>query len=85
MMHSKYVLVDGEWASVGTANFDNRSLYLNFEVNCLIYDAKAVAELERQYECDMGRSIEVDREVFATRPRISRLAENACRLFSPVL
>src|SRR5262249_34198181 len=29
MMHSKVVLVDGEWASVGTANLDNRSLYLN--------------------------------------------------------
>ena len=35
-MHSKVVLVDGEWASVGTANLDNRSLYLNFEVNCLL-------------------------------------------------
>ena len=37
MMHSKVVMVDGIWASVGTANLDNRSLHLNFEVNCLIY------------------------------------------------
>ncbi len=85
MMHAKYVLVDGEWASVGTANFDNRSLYLNFEVNCLIYDAGAVAELEAQYGHDLALSIAVDPAVFATRPRVSRFAENACRLFSPVL
>ncbi|HZU34500.1 MAG TPA: cardiolipin synthase, partial [Gemmataceae bacterium] len=32
MMHSKIVLVDDDWASVGTANLDNRSLHLNFEV-----------------------------------------------------
>ena len=36
-IHSKVWLADGKWASVGTANLDNRSLLLNFEVNCLIY------------------------------------------------
>ena len=30
MLHSKVVLVDGDWASVGSANLDNRSLHLNF-------------------------------------------------------
>lgn len=85
MMHSKFLLVDGEWASVGTANFDNRSLYLNFEVNCLIYDPAAVAELEQHYRQDLLNSVEIDAHVFASRPRIAKLAENACRLFSPIL
>jgi cardiolipin synthase len=85
MMHSKFVLVDGEWASVGTANLDNRSLYLNFEVNCLLYDAAAVAELEGHFLDDLGWSVRLDPEVYARRPRIARLAENAARLFSPVL
>jgi len=85
MMHAKYVLVDGEWASIGTANFDNRSLYLNFEVNCLIYDPVAVAELEKHYLLDLENSVQLDPFVFASRPRIGKLAENACRLFSPVL
>ncbi len=40
MMHSKYVLVDGEWASVGSANTDNRSLHLNFELNCQFFDSR---------------------------------------------
>jgi cardiolipin synthase len=85
MMHSKYVLVDGEWASVGTANLDNRSLYLNFEVNCLLYDPAAVAELERAFLDDLNWSVRLDPDVYASRPYISRLAENAARLLSPVL
>jgi cardiolipin synthase len=85
MLHSKVVLVDGEWASVGTANFDNRSLHLNFEVNCLIYSAQAVAELEAAFERDLEDAIRLDRHVFARRPFAARLLENACRLMSPVL
>lgn len=85
MTHSKVVLVDGEWGSVGSANLDNRSMYLNFEVNCLIYSRKAVAELETAFELDLADSILLDPAVFARRPLPARLVENACRLLSPVL
>jgi cardiolipin synthase A/B len=85
MMHSKYVLVDGEWASVGSANTDNRSLLLNFELNCQFFDADVVRELEDAYLKDLEWSVRIDPAVYATRPLIGRLAENACRLFSPVL
>jgi cardiolipin synthase len=85
MMHSKVVLVDGEWGSVGTANLDNRSLYLNFEVNCLIYSADAVSELEEAFRNDLRHAIRLDRRVFAHRPFAGRLLDNACRLLSPVL
>jgi cardiolipin synthase len=85
MMHSKYMLVDGEWASVGTANTDNRSLYLNYEVNCLVYDPVVVTELEQQFLADLEWAIELDPKVYATRPLASRLAENAARLLSPIL
>jgi cardiolipin synthase len=85
MMHAKVVLVDGKWASVGTANLDNRSLHLNFEVNCLIYAPRAVAELEEAFLHDLSQSIRLDRAVYAKRPFPGRLLENACRLLSPVL
>src|SRR5207245_8100764 len=85
MMHSKVVLVDGEWASVGTANLDNRSLYLNFEVNCLIYSPPAVAELEKAFCRDLESAVCLDYQAYAARPFASRLAENACRLLSPIL
>lgn len=85
MMHSKVVLVDGQWASVGSANFDYRSLYLNFEVNCLIYSPEVVQELEAAFQHDLTTAIRLDPEVYARRPVAGRLLENACRLLSPVL
>jgi cardiolipin synthase len=85
MMHAKVVLVDNKWASVGTANLDNRSLHLNFEVNCLIYSPEAVAELEEAFRRDLSCSIRLDRAVYARRPFAGRLLENACRLLSPIL
>jgi cardiolipin synthase len=85
MMHAKVVLVDDKWASVGSANLDNRSLHLNFEVNCLFYSPKAVAELEAAFLRDLSYSIRLERDVYARRPFAGRLLENACRLLSPVL
>jgi cardiolipin synthase len=85
MMHSKVILVDGAWASVGTANLDNRSLHLNFEVNCLIDSPPAVAELERAFQEDLHTSICLNREVFLRRPLPGRILDNACRLLSPIL
>jgi hypothetical protein len=85
MMHAKVVLVDDQWASVGTANLDNRSLFLNFEVNCLIYSPKVVAELERAFSRDLEDSVRLDAKTFAARPWNEKVAENLCRLFSPIL
>jgi len=85
MLHSKVMLVDGEWASVGTANLDNRSLYLNFEVNCLVYSPAAVEELEKAFRQDLADSILLDPKVYEQRPLPGRLVENASRLLSPVL
>jgi len=85
MMHAKVVLVDGQWASVGTANLDNRSLHLNFEVNCLIDSPQAVAQLEEQFLHDLTDSIQLQPAAYSRRPFAGRLLENACRLFSPVL
>lgn len=84
-MHSKIVMVDGEWASIGTANMDNRSLYLNFEVNYQLFDERLVAELEEHFLTDLEKSIRLDPLVFDQRPFVSRLAENASRLLSPIL
>ncbi len=84
-IHAKTLLIDDEWASVGTANFDNRSLHLNFEVTCLIESPDVQAELERQFLRDLEVSIRLDPTVFARRPYISKMAENASRLLSPIL
>ncbi|MFL5329924.1 MAG: cardiolipin synthase [Gemmataceae bacterium] len=84
-LHSKVVMVDGQWASVGTANLDNRSLYLNFEVNCLIHTPAAVADLEEAFLADLKDSDEMTARDLARQPLRTRLASNFCRLFAPVL
>jgi cardiolipin synthase len=85
MMHSKVMLMDGRWASVGTANLDNRSLHLNFEVNCLLHTPAAVAELEAAFLRDLQDAIQLEHTVYAERPYAGRLIENVCRLLSPML
>ena len=84
-MHAKILLVDDVWSSVGTPNLDNRSLHLNFEVTCLIESEEVQKELERQFLRDLEVSIRLDAEVYVQRPFVAKMAENACRLLSPVL
>ncbi len=85
MMHAKVVIIDDEFASVGTANLDNRSMFLNFEVTCLMYSPDAVRILAEMFDRDFDQSKMIDPEEFAKRSFAVRLAENACRLLSPVL
>jgi cardiolipin synthase len=85
MMHAKVMLIDDDLASVGTANLDNRSMFLNFEVNCLLYSTQAVKNLEKSFLADFHNSTKLDRNVYARRPFAGRLLENACRLLSPIL
>ena len=85
MMHAKVVVVDDDWAMVGSANLDNRSLHLNFEIGCLLYSEDLVAQLARRFERDFEESIPLDPWAFGQRPMAMKLIENACRLFSPIL
>ena len=45
--HSKVLLVDDKVCDIGTANFDKRSMFLNYELNCLIYDADFIKKIKR--------------------------------------
>ena len=85
MIHAKVVIADSAWASVGSANMDIRSLRLSFEANCLIYSKSLVHNLENQFEQDLNDSKEVLQAEIRTRPLRFQLAENVCRLMSPIL
>lgn len=56
MVHSKLLIVDGLFTSVGSGNFDYRSLQLNDEANLNVYDAGFAAEQTRIFEEDRARS-----------------------------
>jgi len=55
MLHQKVVIVDDAWASVGTANFDNRSFALNEETSVCFHDRVLVGDLHRAFLADLER------------------------------
>jgi cardiolipin synthase len=85
LLHSKTITVDGVWSFVGTPNFDARSLLLNFEVGVILYGPRHAAELERHFEADLEKAERIQAQGWNERPWQTMLAENFCRMFSPVL
>ncbi len=84
-LHAKTVVVDRDAAIVGTANLDNRSLRLNFEVVAVCYGHAAADELAAMFEQDLTKSRQITAETMAGRGIGTRLFEGLARLFSPML
>lgn len=84
-MHQKVLLVDDQLAGVGTANFDNRSFRLNFEITLLVNDVFFARDVEAMLETDLGRCRQVGLDEFRTKPAWFTLAMATAKLFAPVL
>jgi cardiolipin synthase len=82
--HSKYILVDNVFASVGSANVDMRSFDLNFEVAALIYDESFASDLLKVFHDDIANSCKVDPLQWTRRKRIIRYKESLSRIFGPL-
>ena len=85
MNHGKVMAIDGEWLIVGSANFDNRSMRLNFELNVLTKDAERTAELEGVLLGYFEESNEIRLADMEERPFHQRMTEAALRPFAPLL
>jgi cardiolipin synthase len=83
--HSKFMVIDDAWATVGSSNFDERSMRLNFELSLLMHDEAINRELAGIFSDVIGRSHEIDRAEFDRRPLREKLVESALRPLSPVL
>ena len=75
VLHAKTALVDRDWGTVGTANFDYRSFFVNDEINLFSEEASFNAELAAQFECDLTDSREVTAEPWRHRRWRAPLAE----------
>jgi len=84
-IHSKVIVVDGIFSSVGTANLDFRSLETNFEVNAMIYDEETAEILTNQFLEDQGKSREALLDDWMKRPRLNKIKESFARILSPML
>jgi len=83
-LHEKVMLIDRSTATVGTANFDNRSFRLNFEITTVITDTAFAAEVERMFEADFARSRVMDPGEYDRKPWWFRFGVRLARLTGPV-
>ncbi|MBE5865247.1 MAG: cardiolipin synthase [Lachnospiraceae bacterium] len=84
-LHAKQVICDGELATVGTINFDFRSLYHHFENGVLIYGYDCIKDIYNDFAATMEVSHEVTEEYRAGRKAFMMLGQAFLRLFAPLL
>ncbi|MBX7192869.1 MAG: cardiolipin synthase [Sandaracinaceae bacterium] len=85
MLHTKALVVDGRFATVGSANLDVRSFRLNFELVAVVYDEDIVFELTELHSSDQRASHELVHPQWSKRRWGARLREGVGRLLSPML
>ena len=83
--HSKILIIDDNFCSVGSANMDIRSFEDNFEVSAIMYDPKVAEELTGYFLGDIGNSVAVTPESWENRPNLHAVYESLARLASPLL
>ena len=83
--HSKFIVIDDIFCSVGSANMDYRSFEHNFEVSAIMYDPRIAEELAGYFMNDMEDSVLVTKEAWDNRSNWHAMWEALARLFSPLL
>jgi len=84
-VHSKLFYVDDYYAQIGSANFDSRSLRLNFELNVEVYDRDTVTSLARHFEAVRALSTPVTLRDVDGRSLATKALDGVAWLFSPYL
>jgi len=83
-LHQKVMLIDERLAAVGTANLDNRSFRLNFEITAFSTDRGFVDEVEQMLTADFQHAREAKVGDFTGKAFLFRAACRAARLFAPI-
>lgn len=83
--HSKILMIDSHFSTIGTVNMDVRSFEDNFEVTAMIYDKEKTLALERMFMEDISHSTLILRSEWDKNPKITNFYEGLARLLSPLL
>jgi cardiolipin synthase len=84
MMHVKAMVADGVVSIVGSANFDNRSLELNDELNVIVASRDLASRIAKDFDNDLRRSTKLDLEEWRSRPLHIRGREKLWSYFGEV-
>ena len=85
LLHTKSITVDGRISKFGTANLDMRSLWINYEISCFVYDQEFAKQLRQLQQSYIDDSDLLDSVQWASRNFRQRFLENTMRLVSPLL
>ncbi len=85
LLHCKSMSVDGLVSVIGSANYDRRSLFLNYEANLIVFDRSFAADLLACQEKFIARARELPRDWWHRRPRVRKLTDQTLKLLSPLL
>ena len=83
-IHSKYLLVDDSFSSVGTSNFDFRSFETNFEANAFIYNRAFSKKLQAHFMDDLQNSREIELPQWQQRSTLFKVRESLAHIISPM-
>jgi cardiolipin synthase len=84
-LHAKTFVIDGEWSTIGSMNFDNRSMALNDEATLMVLDRDIGSEMQRIYLDDLRHAQEITAASLRDRSWLHRLAERAAHLVTRLL
>jgi cardiolipin synthase len=84
MMHAKVLIIDGVWSMFGSANFDNRSLELNDELNVAVRDPGLATRFAEQFTEDLRAARRLDPKSWAARPFWDKSREHFWSAFGEV-
>ena len=84
MMHTKAIVTDGVVSIFGSANFDNRSLELNDELNVVAFDRDLATRLRADFETDLRSAKKIEADAWKSRPPHIRMREQLWSLFGEV-
>ena len=84
-LHAKTFVVDGEWFTIGSMNFDNRSMALNDETTLMVLDRAGGQQMDRIFLDDLRHAEEITLDRFSQRSWIQRLAEWASNSLTRLL
>lgn len=85
LLHQKVFTVDGEWSSVGSSNFDDRSFEINDEVSLVVWDRELAARLEQIFERDARNAVERHQAEWKKRSLLHKLQDGAAFLLNEQL
>lgn len=84
-LHAKSLIIDNEFSSLGSTNFDFRSFDHNFEINAFLYSPETNAQMKKIFINDMRQCRRITLSRWKRRPLATKVAESFARLMSPIL